>query len=199
MFETVYQHTIPDDRRRAIGEELDRGYLLTDILILPDRLMSTAALEVITGTVVEGGRPRVEQMLRRGETFTLRTCSGEPLGEMKLGMDPSKRWTSREQRTRAMAGEHAEIRRVFPARFAVDAETAAHLLRSRGYGIARPRYFCRAAMHREIRDSHGGVVKARDNWLLVEEGSRFEMLARKNGDLKPLADGAETQARRKAS
>jgi hypothetical protein len=188
MFESVRGIAIPDDRRRAISDELDRGYHLSDILTMLDRQQAVEALEVINGIVVDGGHPRVESSIRRTETYTLRTVSGEPLGPVRLGMDPTKRWTSREQRSRAMLGETADLVRSFPARFTVGSEVAIYLLTKFGYGIARPRFFRRSALNREEKDASGRRVTPTDRWLVVEEGSRFEAAAEKAGDLKPLTD-----------
>jgi hypothetical protein len=201
MFEEIRTLTIPAERRRAIEAELDRGYTLSDVITLHDRQASTEALEVINGIVVEGGHPRQESAIRRTETFTLRTVSGEPLGPVRLGMDPTKSWTSREQRSHAMLGETADLIRTYGARFQVGAEVGAHLLRQYGYGIARPRYFRRSALNREEKDASGRRVTPTDRWLLVEEGSRFEAAAEAAGDLKPLASAvpqADGAARKKA-
>lgn len=202
MLESLVQMSNrPDQRRAAITAELDGGYKLSDLLILPPQAQEEA-LMVVLGIVLDGGFQRKESLLKRDEVFTLRTVSGEPLGEVKLGMDPSKKWTVREERSRAMLGETPELRRTFPARFTVPAETAITLLRKYGYGMVRPRHSCRSALNRDEKDASGAKVVARDRWLLVEEGSRFEELAQKNGDLKPLAgdggngDGANHPKRR---
>jgi hypothetical protein len=154
------------------------GWTLSDVLTIEHPVIQTEMLEVLNGYVREGGRPRQYDGLRIDARIKLRTVDGEPLGRVRMGLDPRKRWNVRQQRSKAMRGETIDLYREFPAEFEADIPTATHLLRHFGWGIHTPRYFARNAELRNEIDAHGGKVKRRDTWRLVESGSLQEELAR---------------------
>lgn len=180
-FKGIESVTIPGDRRRAIQRILDanRGYLLTDILLIESRQLQTQVLEVINGIIVEGGIPRQESFDARPERFTLRALGGPY--KIKVGMEGM---TTREERALVMRGESPYRYREFDGTFDVTAEMGTYLLKNFGYGFFHPRYMCRHAANTGEKDCQGSQIKPTDRWLFVEVGSQMEDRAKRNGDLK---------------
>lgn len=189
MFENVERIPVPSDRRDAIEKILDANpdYKISDIVMLP--LPSrTPILEVINGYYNDAGAPpRKEANLARPDMFRFRTVDGKPLLGVKVGLRPNL--TTRQIRDLRKRGGSEVITRDYPAEFEVGAEMAVQLLLQYGYGMIHPRYFNRhARIERKEPElaADGSAVKPIDRWRIVEVGSGFEELARKNGDLQPI-------------
>ena len=197
LFARIKEVRVKHDRRRAIADYLDAhgGYLISDIMMLPSDAQ-VEVLETVNGITRVGGKPTIERLDIRPDTFSLRTVDGQPLGKIKLGFDPSWRGTTtRDARRLARLGRSPYLYKEFGAEFSTMAAVAVPLLTQFGYGIALPRIACRNAELREETDSAGRAVRSVDRWRLVEVGSAFEAQAREAGDLKPIAPPAEPKPR----
>ncbi len=175
---------IPAERRKALRAYLDANpdYKITDVLLLEPQ-DQIEIMELIQGVVRKGGRPEAHPEQARAETFRLRTVTGEPLGKVKMGLDPDFSGTTRDERRLHRVGLSPYIYREFPAEFSVNAAVATMLLTQFGYMIARPRFTNRNAELRGEKDANGHPVKPRSRWLLVEVGSVLEQRAREARDL----------------
>jgi hypothetical protein len=193
--EHVQRITVASERDRAISEVLDRGYHLSDVLLL-DTQQQDDVLRVIMGCVSDGGLQRLDPMLARSERIKLRTVDGKPLGRVKLGLKPM---STREARRLHMAGGSEEITREFPAEFEVEPVIAIHLLRTFGWGLIQPRHRNRNAERTGEKDAHGQPVVSRDRWRLVEVGSDFERRAREAGELRGNGEATSPEVPRRRS
>lgn len=180
---------IPGERRKAIRAYLDEhpGYSISEVILLEPQ-DQIEIMELIQGTIREGGRPKPRPDLARTETWRLRTVDGAPLGRVKMGIDPDWSGTTRDQRRLARIGRTPYMYRDFPAVFEANAATATLLLTQLGYGIARPRRTNRNAEVRGEVDANGSPVRSVDRWRLVEIGSILEQQAAAEGVLKPLSE-----------
>lgn len=186
------QMRIPGERRRAIRTYLDAhpGYSITEVLLL-DLADQIEIMELIQGTIREGGRPKARPDLARSETWRLRTLDALPLGKVKMGIDPDWSGTTRDQRRLARIGKTPYLFREFGAQFDANAATSTLLLTQFGYQLARPRRTNRNAELREEKDASGMPVKSVDRWRLVEVGSVLEQQAASEGLLKPFTEGGD--------
>jgi len=159
----------------VIVDRLDKGYSITDVLLIPNDSHRVAALEIIQGITLYHGTPIPSQNQARKEVFRLMTVDGEPLGKVKVGRRYKDRkgrgFSSRELDRMAMAGKTPDIFQEYPAEFDAESPMAAFLLDRHGYGLFVRRYRRRSGPSRKEMDGHSKPVVPIDMWRLVEVGS----------------------------
>lgn len=171
MFEGLEKVRNLELRRERIEDELDNGYLLSDVLVA-EMSVRVQALEIIQGIERDRDNRQVRTGQPREERFRLMTVDGKPLGNVKVGQR-TKKISSTKLSEMAMRGESPDIMKEYPSSFEVDGERAVYLMSQYGYGFIEPRFRRRHAANRQEKDSYGNDVVPIDRWRLVEYGSRF--------------------------
>jgi hypothetical protein len=173
VFEQLDHIGEPQKWREAIRKELDAGYTVTDVKLARDP-WRVFAREIICG-VSRNSANMPTQNAPRSDVRRVFTFDGKP-HRIKMG-GPDDPMTTRQMREATLRGQELDKYETFGPDSHIPASILLTLLDRFGYGMTKRRYRNRNAEARAEKDAVGKPVRRIDDWVFIEEGSRFARVA----------------------